>query len=70
MKFEVDIEEGDVIISNNQEWKVEEIIPHGGGFDLVQSGTGDLRNLSRDELQEMINFSGQFKLIKEEYIGL
>jgi len=70
MKFEVEIEEGDVIISNNQEWKVEENVSFGGGFDLVQSGTGDLRNFSREELQEMIDFSGQFKLIKEDYIGL
>jgi len=70
MKFEVEIEEGDVIISNNQEWKVDENVSYGGGFDLVQSGTGKIRSFSKDELQEMIEFSGQFKLIKEDYIGL
>jgi hypothetical protein len=69
MKFEVEIEEGDVIISNNQEWKVEEV--HAmWGIDLVQSGTGEYRNFDREEVQEMIDFSGQFKLIKEDYIGL
>jgi hypothetical protein len=69
MKFEVEIEEGDVIISNNQEWKVTQAHPMWG-IDLQQAGTGEYRNFDREELQEMIDFSGQFKLIKEDYIGL
>lgn len=69
MKIEVEIEEGDVIVLNNQEWKIDERVPLGG-YDVVQAGTGELRNFTRKEIQEMVKFSGQFKLVKEDYIGL
>jgi len=69
MKLEVDFEEGDVLVFNDQEWEVDENVVCGG-YDLVQAGTGEIRNFSREDLQDMVKYSGQFQRIREDYIGL
>jgi len=69
MELEVEFEEGDILIFNDQEWKVDENIVCGG-YDLIQAGTGELRNFNRKELQDMVEYSGKFTRIREEYIDV
>lgn len=68
MEIEVtlDIEEQDILIFNDKEWKVKNI--YMGTFDLEPT-TGKIQNFTREELQEYIDFSGKFVHIKSDYIG-
>jgi len=72
MKLEVEVETGDIIIFNGNEWKVSSYGKIGDYeyFYLEKAGIEEERKFTKGMLQEKIKYSGQFKVIKEDYIGL
>ena len=69
MKFELEIEEGDLLCINDREWIVKE---HGVGHIYseitVKSRTGEIRIFDRDEIEELCKYSGEVRLIREDYL--
>lgn len=69
MKCEVqlDIEEGDILVFNDEEWEVTDIVM--GSYD-VKSVSGNLDSWYESEIEKNIRFSGKFSLIKKDFIGV
>lgn len=69
MKFEVEIEEGDLLCINDRQWHVDEY-DVGYGFEelTVKSRTGEIRIFDRDEIEELCKYSGEVRLIREGYL--
>lgn len=65
--LEIQIEEGDVLVINEKEWKVENFDPFGS-IDLYGAGGGGLRGFSRDELEDIIDDAGSFKHLGKRYV--
>lgn len=71
MKLEVEIDEGDVLQFNDKTWVVTNL-PGG-----LESNTADLnpvagieRNFDRETLEELISYSGEFRLIRSEFLDI
>ena len=69
MKVEVEIEEGDVIKFNDEEWQVVDS-PHGDNSFDMQSTTGRLENFTQREIEKNIELTGKFSRVKESYVGI
>lgn len=69
MIVEVEIEVGDIIKFNDEEWEVVNSPPHDNSFDM-QSVTGRIENFSKKELERQIDMTGKFSRIKRSYIGI
>jgi len=69
MKVEVEIEKGDVIKFNDEEWQVVNSPTHDNSFDM-RSTVGNLQNFDREEIEKNIEMTGKFSRIKESYIGI
>lgn len=65
--IEVEIEEGDVLVINDKEWKVDnfDIL---GAIDLYGVGGAGFRSFYRDELEDIVGDAGKFKLLKKKYV--
>ncbi len=69
MKIEIEIEVGDIIKFNDEEWQVVNS-PHGDDSVDMQSTTGILQNFTRKEMKQNIDFTGKFSRVKKSYIGI
>jgi len=69
MKVEVEIEAGDVIRFNDEEWQVVNSPTHNNSFDM-RSTVGNLQNFDREEIEKNIEMTGKFSRIKEGYVGI
>ena len=69
MKVEVEIEEGDVIKFNDEEWQVVDS-PYGDNSFDMQSTTGRLENFTRKEIEKNIELTGKFSRVKKSYVGI
>ena len=69
MKVEVEIEKGDVVCFNDEEWQVVDS-PYGDNSFDMQSTTGRLQNFTREEIQKNIELTGKFSRVKKSYIGI
>jgi hypothetical protein len=67
LELTVTIEEGDVLLFNDVWWSVEESSDAMAGIDMKPFNTGKVRNFTREELEERMEFSGEFHLIREDY---
>ena len=67
-KIEVEIEEGDIIITNDKTWEVFDI--GWGGTLSLDPKIGEWRTFEKEELEEVIQHSGRFKLIRSDYIDM
>lgn len=71
LELAVTVEEGDVIKFNDVWWEVASLTePMGQKADMVPMNTGELHCLSRDEIEERIDFSGELHLIRKDYTGV
>ena len=69
MKVEVEIEVGDVICFNDEEWQVVNSPTHDNSFDM-RSTVGNLQNFDREEIEKNIEMTGKFSRVKESYVGI
>ena len=69
MKVEVEIEVGDVICFNDEEWQVVEYHSHDNSFDM-RSTTGNRHNFDREGIEKNIEMTGKFSRIKGSYVGI
>jgi len=69
MKVEVEIEVGDVIRFNDEEWQVVNSPTHDNSFDM-RSTVGNLQNFTQEEIEKNIEMTGKFSRIKESYVGI
>lgn len=68
MELTVTIEEGDILKFNDTFWKIDSLTePMGHKVDMIPMNIGELRCLHKDDIEERIELSGQFHLIREEY---
>lgn len=68
MKLEVEIEEGDVLKFNDVWWEIDSLTePFGQKVDMIPLNVGELRCLSKGDIQERIDFSGELHIVKEDY---
>lgn len=70
LDIEVDFSEGDVLIINDTEWRVEDIDEHTAEIKAVKPHLRESRIFTRAELEEMILYSGKFTRIREDYISV
>jgi len=69
MKFELEIEEGDLLCVNDREWVVKAYeVGNIYGELTVESRTGEIRVFDRDDVEELCKYSGEVRLIREDYI--
>ena len=67
---EIEINEGDLLYHNDRWWKVEDIEWHMGQEEAWLKpmwGAGELLCLEPEDLQERIDYTGEFRRMKEEY---
>jgi len=69
MKVEVEIEVGDVICFNDEEWQVVNSPRPDNSFDM-RSTVGNLQNFTQEEIEKNIEMTGKFSRIKESYVGI
>jgi hypothetical protein len=71
MKLEIEVEEGDVLIINGKRWKVDEDQRGtlGGTLDMTPL-VGEMRNFDREKIEEMIEYSGDIRLIRSDYVSV
>ena len=67
MNLEIEIKEGDVLEINSKTWFVEEV-------DQLNQVTltpqvGDKQIVERERLQEWVDFSGEVRVIKKEFLS-
>jgi hypothetical protein len=68
MEITVTITEGDALKFNDAVWTIDSITePLGNKIDMTPMNTGKIQRLHRDEIEERIDFSGEFHLIREDY---
>ena len=67
MIVEVEIEVGDVIRFNDEEWQVVNS-PHGDNSIDMRSTVGNLQNFTREEIEKQIDMTGKFSRIKRSYV--
>lgn len=67
---EVDFEEGDILIFNDESWKIKEIDKHTADVIWKSVSLGEIESASREEIEERIKYSGKFVRIREEYIDV
>jgi len=60
--------EGDILILNDAEWKVYDI--HSRQVAIKKAGTKEHRDMSVEEIEEWIKYSGKFTRIREEYVDV
>lgn len=68
MELTVELEEGDVLIVNEKQWIVDNRTPLGK-FDL-QPKVGEMRCMSREEIQEMLDYAGDVRIVKQDYVDV
>ena len=69
MKVEVEIEVGDVICFNDEEWQVVNSPTHDNSFDM-RSTVGNLQNFTQEDIEKQIEMTGKFSRIKGSYVGI
>lgn len=71
MNVEIEVTEGDILVINDKRWEITEDC---GGLDagkvIMEPLVGDLEIYKREELQELMQFSGEVRLIREEYLDV
>jgi hypothetical protein len=70
LDVEVDFEEGDILIINDEAWKIKEIDEHTADIIWKSTSLGNIGSTSREEIEERIKYSGKFVRIREEYIDV
>ena len=68
MNVEVEINEGDVLVLNEKVWTVDE---DPGGLDagklIMEPRVGELRIFDREKIEELIEYSGNVRLIRKDW---
>jgi len=68
LEITVTIEEGDILRFNDVWWKVDSLTePFGQKADMIPMNVGDVRCLHKDDIEDRIDFSGNFQLVREDY---
>lgn len=68
MKLEIPIEEKDVLIINDKQWQVQFVA--GKEDELCLSPVyGEERIFEREEVNELIQYSGKVKHIKKDFLS-
>ena len=70
LEVEVDYEEGDILIINDEKWRVKDIDNHTGDVIWKSVPLGNIGSATSEEIEERIRYSGKFTRIREEYIGV
>lgn len=71
MKFEIELEQNDFLITNDRQW---EVLEDGGGieagFVTLESPVVGKRSFTREDLEDLIRHSGMIKIYREGYQDL
>jgi hypothetical protein len=68
LEITVTIEEGDILKFNDVWWKIDDLTePFGQKADMTPMNTGEFRCLGKEEIEDRIDFSGNFQLVREDY---
>lgn len=70
LDVEVDFEEGDILIINDESWRIKEIDEYTADIIWESTSLGNIESTSREEIEERIKYSGKFVRIREEYIDV
>lgn len=66
-KVEVGLEEGDYLRFNDKVWEVMDIT---WSSIALEPQVGEWRSFDREELEELISYSGDFHLIRKDYLDI
>jgi hypothetical protein len=68
LELSITIEEGDTIRMNDRWWTVDSLTePMGAKADMTPLNTGKTQCFHRDTIEEMMDFSGEVHLVREDF---
>jgi hypothetical protein len=68
LELSITIEEGDTIRMNDRWWTVDSLTePMGAKADMTPLNTGKTQCFHRDAIEEMMDFSGEVHLVREDF---